>query len=150
MIATERGLLRLDGTTFSGCRARAAPGGATDPGSLPSSIEARSTSRPGTTTSWPTGLSVEIAAAVDGDGLVAVGATCAGLELVTLAASKLARDPIANTPEPSRWGGARQGRSGHRRPRRWAPGPTRPGTLTTITVREALPGPAGSGPGDLP
>ena len=45
-------------------------------------------------TAWPAGLAIGPAATGPGDALVAVGAGAAGLELVTLGAGKLARDPL--------------------------------------------------------
>ncbi|HEX3475455.1 MAG TPA: hypothetical protein VHT91_10565 [Kofleriaceae bacterium] len=48
-------------------------------------------------TAWPAGLAIGAAAAGPGDALVAVGAGRAGLELVTVAAGKLARDPLGIT-----------------------------------------------------
>jgi len=44
-------------------------------------------------TAWPGGLTIGVAATTD-DALVAIGAGHAGLELVTLRAGKLARDPL--------------------------------------------------------
>lgn len=148
VIATERGLLRLDGTTFK--RLERAPRRVARLISDRWALVDRGAVnlQTGTTTSWPTGLSVEIAAAVDGDGLVAVGATRAGLELVTLAASKLVRDPIANTAGAKpvgvvldKAGRATVALADGRLARRDR------GTWTTITVREALPGPK---PGPAP
>lgn len=50
-----------------------------------------------TLTEWPSGLTVGVAAATSGDALVAIAASHAGLELVTLRGSKLARDPLGIT-----------------------------------------------------
>ncbi len=51
----------------------------------------------GKLTAWPAGLAIGAAAAAAGDALVAVGTGRTGLELVTLAAGKLARDPLGVT-----------------------------------------------------
>jgi len=48
-------------------------------------------------TRWPAGLAIGVAAAAPEDALVAIGASRAGLELVTLRAGKLARDPLGIT-----------------------------------------------------
>ena len=48
-------------------------------------------------TGWPSGLAIGVAAAGPGEALVAIGAGRAGLELVTLRAGKLARDPLGIT-----------------------------------------------------
>jgi hypothetical protein len=48
-------------------------------------------------TGWPTGLAVGVAAAAPEDALVAIGAGRAGLELVTVRAGKVARDPLGIT-----------------------------------------------------
>ena len=53
----------------------------------------------GRITPWPAGLSVG-PAAVAGDGLVAVASGADGLELITIAAGKLARDRIGITATP--------------------------------------------------
>jgi hypothetical protein len=45
-------------------------------------------------TGWPKGLTIGVAAATPDDALVAVGASHAGLELVTLRRGKLERDPL--------------------------------------------------------
>jgi len=45
-------------------------------------------------TAWPGGLAIGVAATTADDALVAIGAGRAGLELVTLRAGKLARDPL--------------------------------------------------------
>lgn len=45
-------------------------------------------------TAWPRDLAIGVAAGAPDDALVAIGASGAGLELVTLRGSKLARDPI--------------------------------------------------------
>jgi hypothetical protein len=48
-------------------------------------------------TGWPGGLAIGVAAAGPDEALVAIGAGRAGLELVTLRAGKLARDPLGVT-----------------------------------------------------
>lgn len=48
-------------------------------------------------TDWPSGLTIGVAAATPDDTLVAIGASHAGLELVTLRGGKLARDPLGIT-----------------------------------------------------
>jgi len=48
-------------------------------------------------TGWPAGLAIGVAAAAPEDALVAVGAGRTGLELVTVRAGKLARDPLGIT-----------------------------------------------------
>lgn len=48
-------------------------------------------------TSWPSGLTIGVAAATPDDALVAIGTSRAGLELVTLRRGKLARDPLGIT-----------------------------------------------------
>jgi hypothetical protein len=48
-------------------------------------------------TGWPSGLTIGIAAAAPDDALVAIGASHAGLELVTLRGGKFARDPLGLT-----------------------------------------------------
>ena len=147
VIATERGLLRLEGTSFK--RLERAPRRVvrliSDRWAL---IDRGAVNlQTGTTTSWPTGLTVEIAAA-DGEALVAIGATRAGLELVTVAASKVIRDPIANTAGAKpvgvvldKTGRATVAFADGRLARRDR------GTWTLITVREALPAPR---PGPAP
>jgi hypothetical protein len=97
VILTERGVLRLDGTTFKPL-ARA-PRRIThlisDRWAL---IDGGAVDLRGTTTlSWPAGLTVVVTTTGPDDGLVAVGTTRAGVELLTLAAGKLVRDPIAGT-----------------------------------------------------
>ena len=48
-------------------------------------------------TGWPSDLTIGVAAATSGDALVAIGASRAGLELVTLRRGKLLRDPLGIT-----------------------------------------------------
>ncbi len=96
VIVTARGLLRLDGAAFKRIeRPRRVERLISDRWALTDrgAIDLRS----GTTTSWPAGLSVEVAAPAPDDGLVAVGVTRAGLELVTIAKAKVVREPIAGT-----------------------------------------------------
>lgn len=46
---------------------------------------------------WPRDLAIGVAAGAPGDALVAIGATAAGLELVSVRGGKLARDPLGIT-----------------------------------------------------
>ncbi|HET7500829.1 MAG TPA: hypothetical protein VFK02_07495 [Kofleriaceae bacterium] len=46
---------------------------------------------------WPSGLAIGVAAAAPDDALAAIGASRGGLELVTLRAGKLSRDPLGLT-----------------------------------------------------
>lgn len=97
VIATERGLLRLEGTAW-----KPVPRGPRRVDRLISDrwalIDRGAVDlRGGRTTPWPQGVSVGIAAPAPDDGLVAVGSTRAGLELLTLAGTKLIRDPITGT-----------------------------------------------------
>lgn len=48
-------------------------------------------------TGWPSGLTISVAATTSDDALVAIGASRAGLELVTLRRGKLERDPLGIT-----------------------------------------------------
>jgi len=50
-----------------------------------------------TLTEWPSGLTIGVAVTTSGDALVAIAASHAGLELVTLRGSKLERDPLGIT-----------------------------------------------------
>jgi hypothetical protein len=96
VIVTARGLLRLDGTAFKRIdRVRRVEQLISDRWALTDrgAIDLRG----GAITSWPAGLTVNVAAPAPDDGFVAVGVTRAGLELVTLAKAKLVRDPIAGT-----------------------------------------------------
>ena len=98
VIATDRGLYRIAGTKTT--RVDRAPRRVTrlvsdvwavvDRGA----VDLRTT----TTTPWPAGITVQIATVGPADSLVAVGSSRAGLELLTLRAGKLARDPIALSP----------------------------------------------------
>jgi hypothetical protein len=54
----------------------------------------------GKLTRWPTGLAIGVAATTADEALVAIGSTHAGLELVTLRAGTLARDPLGVTLAP--------------------------------------------------
>jgi hypothetical protein len=96
VVATEAGMFRLTGARLVALRA--APGRArlvsdrwaiVDRGAVDLTT--------GKLTAWPAGLTIGAAAAGPGDALVAIGTTRAGLELVTLAAGKLARDPLGIT-----------------------------------------------------
>ncbi|MDB4963662.1 MAG: hypothetical protein JWP01_3661 [Myxococcales bacterium] len=91
VVATERGLFRLEGTRMApikrsprrvnrliGDRWALVDRGAVD-------------LRSGVTTPWPSGLEILTVAAGPGDGLVAVGSTRTGLELVTVVKTKLER-----------------------------------------------------------
>lgn len=51
----------------------------------------------GKLTGWPSGLTIGVAAGTPDDALVAIGASRAGLELVTLRGGKLQRDPLEIT-----------------------------------------------------
>ncbi len=96
VIVTARGLLRLDGTAFKRIdRVRRVDQLISDRWALTDrgAVDLRG----GAITSWPAGLSVEVAAPAPDDGIVAVGVTRAGLELVTIAKAKVVRDPIADT-----------------------------------------------------
>ncbi|HEY0479742.1 MAG TPA: hypothetical protein VGD37_19615 [Kofleriaceae bacterium] len=93
VVATEAGMFRLTGSRLVALRA--APGRArlvsdrwaiVDRGAVDLTT--------GKLTAWPAGLAIGAAAAGPGDALVAIGTASAGLELVTLAAGKLARDPL--------------------------------------------------------
>ncbi len=152
VIATERGLLRLEGTAF-----RPIP---RSPRRVEKLISDRWALvdrgavdlRTGKTTPWPAGLSVGVAAPAPEDGLVAVGSTRAGLELLTVGRAKLVRDPIDGTAG-ARAVGVVIDKSGRatvaltdgrlaRRDR---------GTWNLTTVREALPTPReGAAPATSP
>lgn len=96
VVITARGLLRLDGAAFKRIdRPRRVERLISDRWALADrgAIDLRG----GAITAWPAGLSVEVAAPAPDDGLVAVGVTRAGLELVTIAKAKVVRDPIAGT-----------------------------------------------------
>ncbi|MBA3463887.1 MAG: hypothetical protein H0T46_28275 [Deltaproteobacteria bacterium] len=104
------------------------------------------------TTSWPAGLTIQVAEAGTGVALVAVGSTRTGLELVTLAGTKLTREPIAETAGAKAVGvvvdkagratvALADGRLARRERDVW----------TITSVREALPAPkAGSPPAVSP
>lgn len=96
VVVTARGLLRLNGTAFKRIdRPRRVDRLISDRWALTDrgAIDLRG----GAITTWPAGLSVDIAAAAPGEGIVGVGVTRAGLELVTIAKAKVLRDPIAGT-----------------------------------------------------
>ena len=96
VIVTARGLLRLDGAAFKRIdRVRRVQHLISDRWALTDrgAVDLRG----GAITSWPAGLSVDVAAPGPDDGFVAVGVTRAGLELVTIAKAKVVRDPIAGT-----------------------------------------------------
>jgi hypothetical protein len=94
VIETDRGLMRLDGSSWRPIRA------------APVHVLALVSDRfalvdrgvfdlsTGNTITWPTGASI-VQAIANGDGLVAVASRDRALELVTLRAGKLASDPIA-------------------------------------------------------
>ncbi len=152
VIATERGLLRLEGSAFKPV--------ARSPRRVNRLISDRWALvdrgavdlRGGKTMPWPAGLSVGVAAPAPDEGLVAVGSTRAGLELVTLAGAKLVRDPIAGTAGAravgvvvDKGGRATVALTDGRLARRDR------GTWTLTTVREALPAPrAGAAPATSP
>lgn len=157
VIATAGGLLRLDGSKFT--RLARAPRQVkqliNDRWALADrgAVDLQSNQA----TAWPTGLAVEIAAAGPDDALIAVGATRAGLELITLAKGRLTREPITGTAGGTAGGTARpvgvvvdrSGRAtvalsdGRLAVRRGA-GDRR--TWTLVTVQEALPGPRPGAP----
>jgi hypothetical protein len=97
VIQTDRAVLRLEGAAFK--RLDRAPRRITRLVSDRWALVDRGAAdlRSGTTTSWPAGLTIQLAAAGTGTTLVAIGSTRTGLELVTLAGTKLTRDPIADT-----------------------------------------------------
>lgn len=98
VIQTERGLLRLDGTAWK--RLDRAPRRIARLISDRWALADRGAVdlKTGTTTAWPAGLTVQIAAAgPDAATLAAVATTRAGLELVTVSGTKIVRDPIAGT-----------------------------------------------------
>jgi hypothetical protein len=139
VVVTARGLLRLDGAAFKRIdRPRRVDRLISDRWALTDrgAVDLRG----GAVTTWPAGLSVDIAAPAPDDGIVAVGVTRAGLELVTIAKAKVVRDPIAGTAGARPAGvvldkGGRatvaltDGRLVHRDR----------GTWSTSTIREALP-----------
>ncbi len=139
VIVTARGLLRLNGTAFKRIdRPRRVERLISDRWALTDRGVVNLKS--GAITSWPTGLSVDLAAPAPDDGFVAVGVTRAGLELVTIARAKVVRDPIAGTAGARPAGvvldkGGRatvaltDGRLVHRDR----------GTWSTTTIRDALP-----------
>jgi hypothetical protein len=148
VIATERGLLRVDGaklTPIAGAPRKVAKlvsdlWALVDRGAL----ELRSNK----TTAWPVGLTILLAASGPDDSLVAVAKASGGLELVTVRTGKLVREPIALTPpgEPvgivvDRGGRAvvalRDGRIASR---------ARAGTWVVTTVSDALPAPRPGAP----
>ncbi|CAN5833456.1 hypothetical protein BH11MYX3_BH11MYX3_36570 [soil metagenome] len=152
VIATERGLLRLEGTTFKPV--------ARSPRRVDRLISDRWALiargavdlRGGKITAWPAGLSIGVAAVGPDDRLVAVGSTRAGLELVTLVGAKLVRDPIAGTAGAravgvvvDKGGRATVALTDGRLARRDR------GTWALTTVREALPEPrVGAAPATSP
>ena len=98
VIATDRGLYRIAGTTTT--RLDRAPRRVTRLVSDVWALVDRGAVdlRTNTTTPWPAGVTVQVAALGPTDSLVAVGSARGGLELLTLRAGKLTRDPIAVTP----------------------------------------------------
>lgn len=139
VIVTSRGLLRLNGSVFKRIdRPRQVERLISDRWAL--TDRGAVDLRRGAVTSWPAGLSVDVAAPAPDDGLVAVGVTRAGLELVTIVKAKVVRDPIAGTAGAKPAGvvldkGGRatvaltDGRVVHRDR----------GTWSTTTIRDALP-----------
>jgi hypothetical protein len=155
VVATDAGLLRVDKAAF--VRIKGAPRrvnhfindrwALVDRGVLDL--------RSGKTLPWPTGVTIHVAAAGPSDSLVAVGRQRSGLELFTLRAGKLQREPIGlstgtDTGQPvgiasDRRGrvvvAMRDGRLAIRERGVWA----------TATVREDLPEPhPGSPPATSP
>ncbi len=104
VVATERGLFRLDGARMSpigapkharmlvGDRWAIVDGGAVD-------------LRTGKTTAWPAGVSIEVAALGHDDRLIAVARVAGKLELFAVGTGKLERAPIA-AAEPGQSGAA--------------------------------------------
>jgi hypothetical protein len=148
VFATDAGVFRVDGTklTVLGGAPRKVTAFVTDQWALVDrSVVDLRTNKP---TSWPAGLAVG-PVTTDSDGnLVAIGTHGGALELVTLRAGKLAREPVAITPVGKPVGvvadrGGRvvvalqDGRLAIRDR----------GTWTTTTVREVLPAPR---PGPAP
>lgn len=164
VMATERGLVRVDGAKLTPVahaprrvnRLVSDQWALVDRGAVDL--------RTGTTTPWPAGVTVQVAAVGPGDGLVAVGASRAGLELVVITGKPAAvtREPIAITPGGTAVGVAmdraghavvalrdgrlavrepppRGGAHGGRLPKGHTPAPTPPPTWTTVDVTEELP-----------
>ena len=98
VIATDRGLYRIAGTKTT--RLERAPRRVTRLVSDVWALVDRGAVdlRTNTTTPWPAGLIIHVAAVGPADSLVAVGSSRAGLELLTLRAGKLTRAPITLTP----------------------------------------------------
>jgi hypothetical protein len=96
MVATETGVFRLTGGRLVAIKAAPArPRLVGDRWALVDRGAVDLTT--GRLTAWPAGLAIGPAATGPGDALVAVGGGTAGLELVTLGAGKLARDPLGVT-----------------------------------------------------
>ena len=98
VIQTDRGLMRLDGTTFK--RLDRAPRRIARLVSDRWALVDRGAVdlKTGATASWPAGLTVQIAAAgPEAATLAAIAATRTGLELVTVTGTKIVRDPITGS-----------------------------------------------------
>ena len=147
-IATERGLFRVAGTKLTKIpgaprRVDALVGDAwalLDHGALELATKK--------VTRWPAGLSISVAVTGPTNSLVAVGTSRGKLELVTLRAGKLEREPIAVSPAAKAVGVAvdkmgravvalRDGRLVVRQA--VAGGAAAPGNWTVSTVSESLP-----------
>lgn len=153
VIQTDRGLMRLDGGRFK--RLDRAPRRIARLVSDRWALVSRGAVdlRTGTTTAWPAGLTVRVAAAgPDAATLAAVASTRSGLELVTISGTKIVRDPIAGTQGAKPVGVAldKAGRAvvalaDGRVARRER------GTWTLAQVRDELPAPRpGAGPATSP
>ena len=157
VIQTARGLMRLQGATFR--RIARTPRTITRLVSERWALTDRGAVdlKTGTTSAWPAGLSVHVAAAgPDAATLAAVGTTRSGLELVTVTpakkGTKIVRDPIAGTQGAKAVGVAvdkagravvalSDGRVARRDRAAW----------TTAQVRDELPAPRpGAGPATSP
>jgi hypothetical protein len=154
VVATETGLLRLDKAAWRPIKRapRRVNRLVSDTWALVDrgALDLRS----GTTTAWPAGVTVNLAAAGPTDTLVAVGQGRAGLEVLTLRAGKIQRDPIVlAAPATGQPVGIASDRAGRvvvaLRDGRLAIRDH--GTWTTTTVQEDLPEPhPGSPPATSP
>ena len=153
VIQTDRGLMRLAGTTFK--RLDRAPRRITRLVSDRWALTDRAAVdlKTGAATPWPSGLAAQVAAAgPDAATLAVIGSNRTGLELITLTSTKIVRDPIAGTQGAQAVGIAvdKSGRAvvalaDGRVARRER------GTWTLAQVRDELPAPKpGSGPATSP
>lgn len=97
VIQTASGLLRLEGAGFK--RLARAPRRITRLVSERWALVDRGAVdlKTNVTTTWPAGLTIQLAEAGSGVALVAIGSTRTGLELVTVTGARLTREPIADT-----------------------------------------------------